>query len=137
MNKYAIVKKGHHQYFLEEGDLLEIPRIKVEEGKEYIFDEVLALGTDKDFLLGTPYVEGAKVKVFVVKHVKGDKKQGFKYKAKSRYRKTWGYRNLFTRIRVVSVEAPGSKSTTEKKKATKTASAKKAPVTKKTTKKSA
>ena len=109
MNKYAIVKKGNHQYFLEEGDILEIPRLKAEEGKEYTFSEVLALGTDKNFLLGTPFVENASVTVFIVKHVKGDKKQGFKYKAKSRYRKTWGYRNLTTRIRVVSVNEPGSK----------------------------
>ena len=106
---YAIVKKGNHQYFLEEGQILEIPRIDVEEGKDYVFDQVLAAGTDSDFLLGTPYVEGAKVVVFVIKHVKGEKKYGFKYKAKSRYRRKWGYRNLFTRIRVKKIELGNKK----------------------------
>ncbi len=105
--KFAIVKKGNHQYFLEEGQILEIPRIAAPEGKDYEFTEVLAAGDDKDFILGTPVIEGAKVVVFVVKHKKGKKQSGFKYRAKSRYRRRWGYRTLYTRIRVKKVEVPG------------------------------
>lgn len=127
--KFAIVKKGNHQYFLEEGQILEIPRIVAPEGKDYEFTEVLAAGDDKDFVLGTPVIEGAKVVVFVIKHKKGKKQGGFKYRAKSRYRRRWGYRTLYTRIRVKKVEVPGlqeSAQTAENK-------AKKAPKSKSTT----
>jgi len=102
-SNYAIVKKGHAQFVLHEGELLEIPRINVEEGKEYVFDEVLAIFKDGKSYIGTPIVKDAKVKVFVIKQVKGKKARGFKYKAKSRYRKQWGYRNPKTRIRVLSI----------------------------------
>lgn len=125
MNKYAIVKKGHHQYFLEEGAIVEIPHVQAPEGKDIEFDEVLAVGTKDDFILGTPLVKGAKVVAFVIKHLKGDKKYGFKYKAKSRYRKRWGYRNLYTRLRVKEVVVPsleksGKAEASEDKKAEKT-----------------
>ena len=135
MNKYAIVKKGNHQYFLEEGAVLEIPHVKIPEGQDFEFTEVLAMGDDKDFILGTPIIEGAKVIVFVKKHVKGPKEYGFKYKAKSRYRKRWGYRRIFTRILVKQVVMPGEKVAVSKKTTktqTKAASADKA---KKSTKK--
>ena len=137
MNKYAIVKKGNHQYFVEEGDILEIPRIQAPEGKDIEFKEVLAIGTDDDFILGTPLVEGAKVIAFVIKQVKGAKKQGFKYKAKSRYRKRWGYRNLYTRLRIKEIVVPGQKATRTTKgtkskgKATKRAASTKAKSTEK------
>jgi len=130
MNKYAIVKKGNHQFFLEEGEILDLPRMNIPEGKEYIFEDILALGTDKQFYLGTPLVEKAKVKVFVVKHTKGSKERGFKYKSKSRYRKTWGYRTLYTRVRVVEVLEPGAK--TSKSVAEKTTSNKSKTVSKAT-----
>ena len=102
---YAIVKKGNSQFFLEQGALLEIPRINVPEGKEYKFEEVLLASVKNELKVGTPVINGAYVKVFVIKQLKGEKQRGFKYKAKSRYRKTWGYRTPKTRIRVIEIKA--------------------------------
>ena len=102
---YAIVRKGNAQYFLEQGALIEIPRINVPEGKEYKFEEVLLASIKNELKIGTPVIEGAYVKVFVIKQLKGEKQHGFKYKAKSRYRKTWGYRKPKTRIRVLEIKA--------------------------------
>ena len=102
--KYAIVRRGKHQFYLELGKTYEIPRIDVPEGKEFVFEEVLAYGQDDDkFQIGTPVVKGVKVKVFVVKQLKGKKAHGFKYKAKSRYRRQWGYRTPMTRIKVLAI----------------------------------
>ena len=112
---FAIVKRGNHQFYLEPGAKLDLPRMEVPEGKEYVFEEVLAFSKDGKFELGTPTVEGAYVKVFVIKHTRGPKEYGFKYKAKSRYRRKWGYRNLFTRVRVVEIGKKLTKSTKAKK----------------------
>ena len=100
---FAIVKYGKHQFYLVPGEKYDIVHINVPEGKELTFDQVLAIQKDGKFTLGTPTVDKAFVKVFVVKHKKGPKEYGFKYKAKSRYRRRWGYRQLYTRIRVVEV----------------------------------
>ncbi len=100
---FAIVRHGKHQFYLVPGEKYDITHIDVPEGKELTFDKVLAMQKDGKFTLGTPIVDKAFVKVFVVKHKKGPKEYGFKYKAKSRYRKRWGYRQFYTRIRVIEV----------------------------------
>ena len=114
MAKFAIVKYGNAQYYLEEGMLMDIPRIDAEEGKDFVFDEVLLVDQDGTTTVGQPTIDNARVVVFIVKQIKGKKKYGVKYKAKSRYRRKWGYRNLKTRIRVKKIEVPTSKKSSQK-----------------------
>ena len=40
---YAIIANGGKQYKVQEGDLVRVERIDVEEGDSYVFDQVLAL----------------------------------------------------------------------------------------------
>ena len=56
---------------------------------------------------GTPVVEGAKVTATAVENGKGDKVIVFKYKAKVRYRRKNGHRQLYTRLTIDSITAPG------------------------------
>ena len=104
MEEFAIIQYGNAQYYLKKGAKLDLPRFKAQEGKEFTFDKVLLINQKGKIEVGTPYVNNAAVKVFVIKQVKGPKSRGFKYKAKSRYRRRWGYKQLYTRIRVLSIE---------------------------------
>jgi|GEM_PF-1035581 len=113
MKDFAIVKNGNAQYYFEEGALLEIPRIKAEEGKVFRFKDVLLLSLGGEISIGTPTVENAFVEALVIKQSKGRKKRGFKFKAKSRYRKSWGYRTLFTRLRIMEISNGAKKSKAE------------------------
>ena len=103
MSTYAIIKLGASQYTIEEGHEYSLPKFNAEEGKKLDVTEVLAVGTDKDLKVGSPFVANAKVTISVLSHDKGEKVTQRIYKAKSRYHKTRGHRKLITKIKVEKI----------------------------------
>ena len=102
----AVIKTGGKQYKVSEKDTLKIERLKnVEAGQEYTFDEVLLVGNEdgKDVTLGAPFIEGAVVKVKILREGKAKKIDVIKYKAKTRYRRKIGHRQIFTEIEVQEI----------------------------------
>lgn len=100
----AIIKAGGKQYIVEAGKKLKIEKVKTEEGKEMVFDEVLLTVNGEDVKVGTPLVEGAKVKAKVLSHGKDDKVIIFKYKPKKRQRTKKGHRQPYTEIEITKIE---------------------------------
>ncbi|MGB3988316.1 MAG: 50S ribosomal protein L21 [Minisyncoccales bacterium] len=101
----AIIKTGGKQYLVEPGKKIKIEKIKGEEGKETVFDQVLLVTQDKDVRVGTPLIDGAKVRAKILSHFKGDKIIVFKYKPKKRQRIKKGHRQQYTEIEVTKIEA--------------------------------
>lgn len=104
MSKFAVIKTGGKQYKVAVGDILEIEKLSVEPGKKVMFEEVFLVADDKDVKVGTPVVEGSVVEAVVLDQVKGVKIHGFKYKAKSRYRRKWGHRQKLTKIEIKKIK---------------------------------
>jgi len=102
MSKFAIVKLGSSQYNIEEGKTYEIPKFQSEVGKMNL-DSVLAAGDEKGITIGKPLIEKAKVEIEVLGTEKGEKVTSRIYKAKSRYRRTRGFRKQITKFKVVSI----------------------------------
>ncbi len=105
---YAIVQIGGKQYRVAEGDSLTVNRIADDlRSKDTVtFDEVLLVHSDSDTKIGTPFVSGAKVVCkLTTPDQKGDKLRVFKFKAKSRYRKTQGHRQHESVLEVASIRA--------------------------------
>lgn len=73
---YAVIKTGGKQYKVASSDVVKLEKIAGEEGKEVIFNEVLAL----DDTVGTPLVSGASVKATVLKQARDAKVIVFKKK---------------------------------------------------------
>lgn len=101
---YAIIKTGGKQYVVEEGKVISIEKLDVEEGAEVTFDEVLLVSGD-DVKIGLPNVAGAKVTGKVLEQGKERKIRIFKYKAKSNYRRRQGHRQPFTKVKIEKIEA--------------------------------
>lgn len=101
---YAIIKTGGKQYVVEEGKVISIEKLDVEEGAEVTFDEVLLVSED-DVKIGQPNVAGAKVTGKVLEQGKERKIRIFKYKAKSNYRRRQGHRQPFTKVKIEKIEA--------------------------------
>lgn len=101
---YAIIKTGGKQYVVEEGKVISIEKLDVEEGAEVTFDEVLLVSGD-NVKIGQPNVAGAKVTGKVLEQGKERKIRIFKYKAKSNYRRRQGHRQPFTKVKIEKIEA--------------------------------
>lgn len=99
---YAIFETGGKQYKAEKGDIVFVEKLSLEPGKLVSFD-ALFLADGEDVQIGTPIVEGAKVRAKVIEHGKADKVIVFKYKPKINYRKKRGHRQPFTKIRITSI----------------------------------
>ena len=100
---YAIIETGGKQLKVEEGQTIYVEKLDVEEGKNYVFDKVVAL-ENGSLTLGTPYVEGAKVSCKVEKQGKGKKIVIFKYKSKvGSTRRKQGHRQPYTKLTVEKI----------------------------------
>jgi large subunit ribosomal protein L21 len=92
----AIIETGGKQYYVTEGDKIYVEKLDAKDGEKVTFDKVLFV----DGKTGMPYVEGASVVATVVKNGKGKKVTIFKYKQKTKYRKTQGHRQPYTLLEI-------------------------------------
>ncbi len=99
---YAIIATGGKQYKVAEGDVIRVEKLDVEPGKEYVFDQVLAVGGD-ELVIGQPVVEGASVKATVTKQARAKKVIVYKYKRKTGYHKKNGHRQAYTELKIDSI----------------------------------
>lgn len=103
--KYAIIKLAGVQLKVVEGANYEVNKLDLEKGSKFDVEEVLMVVDGDKVEIGKPLVTGAKVTLEVVSQKKDKKIVVFKYKSKSRYRKTNGHRSLITRVEVKSIKA--------------------------------
>jgi large subunit ribosomal protein L21 len=98
---YAVIESGGKQYRVEPGDVLDVERLgEVGDGGSIEFDRVLLVAGDAGLRVGTPAVEGARVKATVLGAAHGPKVRIFKTKKRKGYRRTRGHRQHFDRVRI-------------------------------------
>jgi len=109
---YAIFETGGKQYKASKGDIVFVEKLDGDPGKLVSFDALVVADGD-DIKIGTPTVEGAKVRAKIVEHGKEKKVVTFKYKPKRNFRKKQGHRQPFTKIRITSIGVGKEKETEE------------------------
>lgn len=102
---YAVIEQGGKQYRVAEGDKFRVEKIHAEEGANVEFEKVILLGKDDGAVIGTPYVEGAKVTAKILESGKEDKIIVFKYRRKKNYRKFRGHRQQYTLVQIEAINA--------------------------------
>lgn len=116
---FAVIKTGGKQFRVQEGDVLDVEKLDLEQGKKVTFDHVLLIEDNKNTLIGTPVVERARVVGEVVESFKDKKVLVFKKKRRKQYRKTTGHRQMLTRVKIEKIltgtEKPAKKELGEKK----------------------
>ncbi len=101
---YAIIETGGKQYRVEEGDVLFIEKLDVEENATVTFDKVVSLSSDAGLRVGAPYVDGASVTATVLKNGKGKKITVFTYKPKKSVKRKQGHRQPYTKVQINSIQ---------------------------------
>ena len=100
---FAIILTGGKQYKVNEGDVIFVEKLGVEEGETVTFDNVLAVSNDNGFVAGAPYVAGASVTAKVVRNGKAKKIYVMKYKAKKNEKKKIGHRQPYTKVQIEKI----------------------------------
>jgi large subunit ribosomal protein L21 len=97
---YAIVQTGGKQYRVQPGDTIRVESLPGDEGDMVELDDVQLVSQDGDVRIGSPSISGASVSAEITGQGKGKKVIVFKYKAKTRYRRKNGHRQLYTELRI-------------------------------------
>jgi large subunit ribosomal protein L21 len=104
---YAIIRAGGKQAKVHEGDVLDVELIKNTDTVSYT--PLLIVNDDGSVVSDTKALGKASVTVEVVGDSKGPKIDIFKYKNKTGYRRRYGHRQKYSRIKVTAITAGGSK----------------------------
>ncbi len=100
--KKAIIRVSGNQYVVEEGQVIEVDRLK-DAGKSVDFVPLLTIDGDKT-TVGTPEVKGAKVTAEVTQaEMQAEKVTAIRYKAKKRVHKVRGHRQLQTQLKIKKI----------------------------------
>ena len=98
--KYAVIAISGTQYKVEENQVITVdkfdPTIKST-------DQVLLTVNDEKVTVGNPTVKGASVEFELVRDYQGEKLRVSIFKAKSRYRKTRGFRAQLADIKITKI----------------------------------
>ena len=96
--KYAVLESGGKQHLVSEGEKIAVDKLNEEDGKKYQFSKVLMIRDEEKIVIGTPYIKNALVEGKIINQTKGEKIKVSKFRAKVRYRRTIGFRPLYTNI---------------------------------------
>jgi large subunit ribosomal protein L21 len=103
---YAVFNISGFQYSVVEGEVLQIPLQDAKEGDKIDIEEVLLIKGEGDAVVGNPYIENAKIEAEVVKHGKADKVLIYKYKRRTKYRRSQGHRQDFSEVKINKIVTP-------------------------------
>lgn len=101
---FAVVKISGKQHLIQVGDVIDIAADLGKVGDKLDFKEVLLLSLSDKLQIGEPVVSGAEILGEVIFAGRGEKLRISKFKAKSRYRKTIGFRADLTKIKITSLD---------------------------------
>jgi len=105
---YAVFKLSGFQYGAEEGETLRVPRQQANKGETIDISEVMVVSDGDKSTVGTPYIDEAKVEAEVVSEGKADKVLIYKYKRRTKYRRTQGHRQDYSEIKINKITVPKS-----------------------------
>ena len=100
---YVIVDIQGQQFKVSQGQKLFVHRITAELGSELEFEKVMLVDDGEKVTVGAPLVDGDKVVVEVLSHVKGDKVLVFKKKRRKGHQKLNGHRQQFSEVQVKEI----------------------------------
>lgn len=105
---YAVFELSGFQFKVEEGAVVKVPRQNLDEGAKLDIDRVLLISGEGDPIVGAPFVADAKVEAEVISHGKNDRIIIYKYKRRTKYRRTQGHRQDVSEIRINKIVCPAS-----------------------------
>jgi len=107
---HAIFETGGKQYRVKEGDEIYIEKLNAEENEKIKFDKVLAVLSEENPKMGSPYVKGASVTAKIIKSGKAKKIIVYKMKKRKGYHRKQGHRQPYTKVEILKIAVRTTKS---------------------------
>ncbi|MCK9466762.1 MAG: 50S ribosomal protein L21 [Candidatus Absconditabacterales bacterium] len=106
---YAVIELKGHQYIVRQGDTIIVDKMEGNKGDKVDIKEVLSTFDEKgeNVLVGSPYIQKAKVSVEILETKKGKKINVLKFKRKNRYKRKFGFRPIETVLEIKKIEING------------------------------
>lgn len=101
---YAVIVSGGKQYQVRQGSIIEIPHTGKNPNDVILFDKVLLLVDGERVAVGKPFLPGMSVYGKMLLRVTGEKVRVSKYKAKARYRRVTGHRQLVSKVKIEKID---------------------------------
>lgn len=102
-NKYAVISIAGTQLKVFEGLEYEVNKLEGVKGDKISVSEVLLIVDGEDVKVGDPFIKDSIVELEITSQKKDKKIDVFKFKSKSRYRRSSGHRSLITRVAVKNI----------------------------------
>ncbi len=100
---FAVIKTGGIQYSVKPGDVIKINKVDLETDATFEISDVLMYSNDKDVKIGNPIVNGASVKLQVMRQMRNEKVIIFKRHRRHNYRRKKGHRQPMTLVKVIDI----------------------------------
>ena len=112
---FAIISSGGKQYKVSENTILTVNKLSGTAGDNVEISNVLFASDGKEFSVGEPIIDGAKVNLEIIKQDRDRKILIFKKKRRKNFRRKNGHRQDMTFLEVKSLNIPGFKTKTKAK----------------------
>ena len=112
---FAIISSGGKQYKVSENTILTVNKLSGTAGDNVEISDVLFASDGKEFSVGEPLIDGAKVNLEIIKQDRDRKILIFKKKRRKNFRRKNGHRQDMTFLQVKSLNIPGFKTKTKAK----------------------
>ena len=110
---HVIFETGGKQYRVKEGDEIYIEKFDAEENTKVKFDKVLAVLSEENPKIGSPYIKGATVTAKILKSGKAKKIIVYKMKRRKGYHRKQGHRQPYTKVLIEKIALKTTKSKNE------------------------
>ena len=110
---YAVIKTGGKQYKVAAGQKLKVEQMPADIGAEVTLDQVLAVGSGDQLIVGTPLVAGATVSATVLSIGRHDKVRIFKMRRRKHYQKRQGHRQNYTELFISKIVSSAGTTTAD------------------------
>ena len=101
---FAVIETGGKQFKIKSGDIIKVEKLETDIGETVKFDNVLFLSDGKEVLCGTPNLENVNVEAEVLEHGRDKKVLVFKKRRRKDYKKRYGHRQYFTKLRITDIK---------------------------------
>jgi len=101
---YAVIRSGGKQYRVAPGETIEVERLEGKVGGKVTFEDVIAVRTDDQKILGGEQAAKAKITGKIVKHLRGPKLKVLKFKTGGQYKIQTGHRQGLTAVEVGEIQ---------------------------------